>query len=76
MSRLYKERRLYFFLCAKCGHRAQSFKRRRARGELCRLCRRPTNENQQSLFEIPRTERDGLAPLYNHEPLGVPFKFV
>lgn len=54
--KIYKERRLYFFKCEKCGNpRAQSFHRRRVKGALCRNCRGGRNripENQMSFLGI------------------------
>lgn len=50
----YKERRLYYFTCAGCGHRANTFKRRRVKAELCRKCRKgpKVDPNQGALFPV------------------------
>lgn len=49
----FKERRIYSFLC-KCGRKAQSYRRSRAKRELCRVCRRPqVDDRQQSFFDFP-----------------------
>jgi len=48
-----RERRLYQFTCKGCGRQdATTLKRRRARGGLCRSCRRGRDQNpdQMSIF--------------------------
>jgi NAD-dependent SIR2 family protein deacetylase len=51
----YKERRLYYFTCEQCGKvNRHSFKRKKAKGKICKKCRgQYINPNQQSLFGIP-----------------------
>lgn len=36
MKKNYKERRLYYGICARGGHKFVSFHRKRIKGELCR----------------------------------------
>lgn len=52
MKTIYKERRLYFYTCSKCGSENRcSFKRTKARKGICRKCRKnAVNENQIPLF--------------------------
>jgi hypothetical protein len=51
MSKDYKERHLYYFVCGNCGHKAVSFKRTRARKGFCRNCRRfEVDKNQTAMF--------------------------
>ena len=51
--REYKERHIYYFTCSKCGNKRQSFKRSRARKEICKKCRgQQVPENQSSIFDI------------------------
>jgi len=54
-KKTYKERRLYYYTCTKCGTRNRhSLKRRRAKHGLCRKCRgkqHESNKNQLSLFQ-------------------------
>ena len=59
----FKERRLYYFTCAKCGHRATTFKRRRVRAEICRNCRHveTVDPNQGSLFNIIEKQTETVA---------------
>lgn len=53
--RIYKERRVYYFACSKCGSsNRQSLKRAKARAGVCRKCRKVTiNKDQIPLFDIP-----------------------
>lgn len=58
-NREWKERHIYFFKCSGCGRdRAVSFKRKRAKGKLCRSCRvgPKVDPNQLPLFEQPKSE--------------------
>lgn len=71
MKKPWKERHVYGFTCAKCGHRRQSFRRARARKEVCRLCRphKAVPDNQMSMFqdqdtEIAETLKDGCKLEY------------
>lgn len=52
MKKLYRERRLYFFICHSCGtENRQSFKRVRANRAQCRTCRRTKiSESQLKLI--------------------------
>lgn len=48
----YSERRLWYFICSSCGHRAQSHKRFKAINGECLNCRKfKIPENQPGLFE-------------------------
>lgn len=52
MKTVYKERRLYFYTCSKCGGTNRcSFKRAKAKKAVCRKCKRlAINKNQIPLF--------------------------
>lgn len=62
--RIYKERRVYFFTCTECEMpNCQSYKRSRAKRELCRNCRRTeerVDENQLPLLGIFSTGFGGM----------------
>lgn len=51
--RKYKERRLYFYTCTKCGSTNRcSFKRAKAKHAICRKCRKQeVNKDQLAMFE-------------------------
>lgn len=62
MIKKYKERRLYFYTCSKCGKENRcSFKRSKAKHAICRKCKKvELNKDQMPLFVQPV---DGVGQL-------------
>jgi len=67
-ERLKYERRIYFFVCAKCGKEdRRTYKRKKQREAICRNCRREDDPNQMNLFftEADKIWMDTLTESFN-----------